>query len=103
MSSAAFLWQRQTQTREAVSMETVSYVVGVDVCVVPLQPVIENSDDHSFSCDAFLPDRNHVQVQLWEGGWRPCVLLEDSDKVMQLSICNYLWPLHWSGLLNNVM
>lgn len=58
-------------------METVSYVVGVDVCVVPLQPVIQDGDDHSFSCDAFLPHGDHVQVQLRQRGRRPRVLLED--------------------------
>lgn len=46
----------------AVSMETVSYVVWVDVCVIPLQSVIQHGDDHSFSCDAFLPHGDHVQV-----------------------------------------
>lgn len=61
-------------------METVSYVVGVDVCVVPLQPVIQNGDDHSFPCDAFLPHGDHVQVQLRQRRRRPCVLLEDRDK-----------------------
>lgn len=58
-------------------METVSYVVGVDVCVVPLQPVIQNGDDHSFSRDAFLPHGDHVQVQLRQRGRGPCVLLEE--------------------------
>ena len=61
-------------------METVSYVIGVDVCVVPLQPVIQNGDDHSFSCDAFLPHRDDMQVQLRQRGGGPCVLLEDRDK-----------------------
>jgi len=63
-------------------METVSYVVGVDVCVVPLQPIVENGDDHSFSCDAFLPHRDHMQVQLRQRGRRPCVLLKDRQKVI---------------------
>lgn len=45
-------------------METVSYVVGEDVCVVPLEAVIEDGDDHSFAGDAFLPHGDHVQVQL---------------------------------------
>lgn len=78
--------QRQTQTTEAVSMETVSYVVGVDVCVVPLQPVIQHGDDHSFSCDAFLPHGDHMQVQLGQRGRRPCVLLQ--DKITNRHICN---------------
>lgn len=57
-------------------METVSYVVGVDICMVPLQPVIEHGDDHSFACDAFLPHGDHVQVELRQRGRRPRVLLE---------------------------
>lgn len=59
----------------AVSMTTVSYVVGVDVCVIPLQSVIQNSDDHPFPCDSLLPHRDHVQVQLRQRGRRPRVLL----------------------------
>lgn len=62
---------------DRVSMETMSYVVGVDVCVVPLQPIIQDGDDHSFSCDAFLPHWDHMQVQLRQRGRRPRVLLED--------------------------
>lgn len=62
-------------------METVSYVVGVDVCVVPLQSIIQDGDDHSFPCDAFLPHRDHVQVELRQRGRRPRVLLEDKKKV----------------------
>lgn len=58
-------------------METVSYVVGVDVRVVPLQPVIQDGDDHSLPRDAFLPHGDHVQVELWQRGGRPRVLLED--------------------------
>lgn len=77
--------QPQAQMTEAVSMETVPYVVGVDVCVVPLQPIIKNGDDHSFSCDAFLPHGNHMQVELWQRGGCPCVLLE--DKIRHLHIC----------------
>lgn len=69
--------QRQTQTTEAVSMETVSYVVGVDVCVVPLQSIVQNGDDHSFSSDAFLPHGDHMQIQLRQRGRSPRVLLED--------------------------
>lgn len=61
-------------------METLSYVVGVDVCVVPLQPVIQHGDDHSFACDAFLPHGDHVQVQLRQRGGRPGVLLEDEQR-----------------------
>lgn len=67
-------------------METVSYVVGVDVCVVPFQPIIQDGDDHSFSCDAFLPHGDHMQVQLWQGGRRPRVLLQ--DKMANSNICN---------------
>lgn len=69
-------------------METVSYVVGVDVCVVPLQPVIQNGDDHSFSCDAFLPHGDDVQVQLRQRGRSPRVLLEDIKCLQNLHICN---------------
>lgn len=69
---------------EAVSMETMSYVVGVDVCVVPLQPIIQNSDDHSFPRDAFLPHGDHVQVQLRQRGGRPRVLLEDKITPVRL-------------------
>lgn len=61
-------------------METVSYVVGIDVCVVPLQPIIQHSDDHSFPCDAFLPHRDHVQVQLWQRGGHASVLLREKRK-----------------------
>lgn len=60
-------------------METVSYVVGEDVRVVPLEPVIQDGDDHSFPRDALLPHGDHVQVQLRQGGRRPRVLLEDRD------------------------
>lgn len=67
-------------------METVSYVVGVDVCVVPLQPVIQHGDDHSFSRDAFLPHGDHMQVQLRQRGRRPRVLLQ--DKITSQHICN---------------
>lgn len=59
-------------------METVSYVVGVDVCVVPLQAVIQHGDDHSFPRDAFLPHGDHVQVELRQRGGSACVLLEDN-------------------------
>lgn len=78
-------------------METVSYVVGVDVRVIPLQAVIQNGDDHSFSCDAFLPHRDHVQVELRQRGRRPCVLLEDgftkhSTSRIQAKLCvDYLY------------
>lgn len=71
---------------EAVSMETVSYVVGVDVGVVPLQPVIQDGDDHSSSCDAFLPHRDHMQVQLWQWGRRPRILLEEKCRGNLLSM-----------------
>lgn len=80
--------QRQTQTTEAVSMETVSYVVGVDVGVVPLQPVVQDGDDDSFACDAFLPHRDHVQVQLRQRGRRPRVLLEDEMTNFRLKCGN---------------
>lgn len=69
-------------------METVSYVVGVDVCVVPLQPVIQNGDDHPFACDAFLPHGDHMQVQLRQRGGGPRVLLEDEGKITKSHICN---------------
>lgn len=61
-------------------METVSYVVGEDVRVIPLEAVIEDGDDHSFPSDAFLPHGDHVQVQLRQWGRCPCVLLEDRDR-----------------------
>lgn len=53
-----------------------SYVVGVDVCVIPLQAVIQHGDDHSLPRDALLPHRDHMQVQLGQRGRRPRVLLE---------------------------
>lgn len=69
-------------------METVSYVVGVDVCVVPLQPVIQNGDDHSFSGDAFLPHGDHMQVQLRQRRGGPRILLEDRGSgTAKLHIC----------------
>lgn len=61
-------------------METVSYVVGVDVRVVPLQPVVQDGDDHSFPRDAFLPHGDHVQVQLGQRGGSPRVLLQERDR-----------------------
>lgn len=63
-------------------METMSYVVRVDVCVVPLQPVVQDGDDHSFPRDAFLPHGDHVQVQLWQRGGRARVLLEEAKRQM---------------------
>lgn len=62
-------------------METLSYVVGVDVCVVPLQPVVQDGDDHSFPSDAFLPHGDHMQVQLGQRGGRPRVLLQERDRL----------------------
>lgn len=62
-------------------METVSYVVGVDVRVVPLQPVVQDGDDHSFPRDAFLPHRDHMQVQLGQRGGCPRVLLQERDRL----------------------
>lgn len=98
LSPSSVATQRQTQTTEAVSMETVSYVVGVDVCVVPLQSIIQDGDDHSFSCDAFLPHRDHVQVEFRQRGRRPRVLLEDKESSkshIQSRVCvNHLWALH---------
>lgn len=54
-----------------------SYVVGVDVGVIPLQAVIQDGDDHSFPRDALLPHWDHMQVQFGQRGRRPCVLLEN--------------------------
>lgn len=74
--------RQRSQTTEAVSMETMSYVVRVDVCVVPLQPVVQDGDDHSFPRDAFLPHGDHVQVQLRQRGGRARVLLEEAKRQM---------------------
>lgn len=70
-------------------METVSYVVGVDVCVVPLQPVIENGDDHSFPRDAFLPHGDHVQVEFRQRRGRPRVLLEERHDITKWHTSNF--------------
>lgn len=72
-------------------METVSYVVGVDVCVVPLQAVIQDGDDHSFPRDAFLPHGDHMQVELWQRGRCPRVLLEDKENDKITHICNSIF------------
>lgn len=69
-------------------METVSYVVGIDVCVVPLESVVEDGDDHSLSRDALLPDGDHVQVQLRQRGRRPRVLL-DAEERKRKTLINY--------------
>lgn len=68
-------WERSPLLM-SVAVETWSYIVGVDVGVVPLQAVVQHGDDHSFPCEPFLPHRNHVEVQLGQGGRRPSVLLE---------------------------
>lgn len=77
--------RQRSQTTEAVSMETMSYVVRVDVCVVPLQPVVQDGDDHSFPRDAFLPHGDHVQVQLRQRGGRARVLLEEAKRQIYTS------------------
>lgn len=66
-------------------METMSYVVRVDVSVVPLQPVVQDGDDHSFPRDAFLPHGDHVQVQLRQRGGRARVLLEEAKRQIYTS------------------
>lgn len=66
-------------------METMSYVVRVDVCVVPLQPVVQDGDDHSFPRDAFLPHGDDVQVQLRQRGGRARVLLEEAKRQIYTS------------------
>lgn len=53
-----------------------TYVVRVDVGVIPLQPVIQDRDDHALPSDALLPHGNHMQVQLREGRGGTSVLLE---------------------------
>lgn len=75
-SEAELLCNGRPRRRRLSPWKRVSYVVGVDVCVVPLQAVIQDGDDHSFPCDALLPHWDHMQVQFGQRGRRPCVLLE---------------------------
>lgn len=52
-----------------------THVIGINVCMVPLQAVIQDSDHNSFACNAFLPNRYHMEIQLGQGCSHPSVLL----------------------------
>lgn len=85
-SQAELLCNGRPRRRRLSPWKRVSYVVGVDVCVIPLQAVIQHGDDHSFPRDALLPHRDHMQIQLGQRGRRPRVLLENRPRISSRSI-----------------
>lgn len=89
-SQAELLCNGRPRRRRLSPWKRVSYVVRVDVCVIPLQAVIQDGDDHSFPRDALLPHRDHVQVQLGQRGRRPRVLLENRSTNSSRSISQRL-------------
>lgn len=68
-------------TPSVINFRTVqTHIIGIYVCVIPLQAIIQYSNNNSFACNAPLPNGYHVEIQFGQSRSHPGVLLVKKNK-----------------------
>lgn len=57
-----------------------THIISIYVCVIPLQAIIQYSNNNSFACNALLPNGYHVEIQFGQSCSHPGVLLVKKNK-----------------------
>lgn len=81
---------QDSSTDEQDTQHSGTHVIGIYVCVIPLQAIIQYSNNNSFACDALLPNWYHVKIQLGKSCGHPSVLLVKKNKYTLVKLWFFL-------------